>query len=653
MSNSLPVVPDTTFTEREGIGYVGLTASRMGLIWREVSNTDLGIDGYLEAVVNGAPIGLIAVQVKSGPKYIKSVNKTRFSFYAEGKHVRYWLSYRLPVIIIVYDPSVKVAYWRYIQDYFAEHNDVPASTTPTIHFSRQVRFDESSREQLIKIASTPDSTANAMLALRACRYAYTQELPTPIEMIELYGKRKWLGEWLPLDAEREEILIHSTLARRGPAWYWFRSETNRDYTPYLRSGLKHPDPYIQGEAALTLAADLGYRAVGDLRELLENGHNIFKVTEALATIPDLTSDDRRQIVETCWQQYSINETVLSGELSLRFISLMSKIGGQAAGERIINHYVDAFAPHRIIIRTGIVRPPLLRNADYLVNVDDLSRFRQYVEKQELGLQDLAIVILAKKGEKQDCDLLLSYIEASEWNGSGYDDISWLSKEAAHLFSVEHLEFLRNLLRRATNYSLQALAHRVLPRLCCRLDKVTLLEMLTDPIPVVRSYAAEGLVAIGKATELLKYEAELLNHTDLGARVRSSAALTAVGDWAVIDRLLKNENADLQQGVAEGLRAVKDDQTYNYLFDLIQSEGTYDDDSVHLKAANSLSVIGNEDDLSRVLNWLLNHSYKRSTDLMTSVLIHLDHKLYCPIQRSLDKESDFSMLRYSLRRDEYR
>jgi hypothetical protein len=238
MLKSLPIVPNTTFTEREGVHYVGLIASRMRFVWREVSNTDLGIDGYLEVVVNGAPIGLLAVQVKSGPSYIKELsNKIDFSFSGvEGRHVRYWLSYRLPVVVIVYDPNAETAYWRYIQDYFDEHDDVPSENL-TIHFSKRVVFDKSSREQLIKIASTPDSTAHAMLALRTSRYTYTQELLTQIEMIELYGKRKWLGEWLPLDTEREEILIHSSLAMRGPAWFWFRVETERDYIPHLKSGV--------------------------------------------------------------------------------------------------------------------------------------------------------------------------------------------------------------------------------------------------------------------------------------------------------------------------------------------------------------------------------------------------------------------------------
>jgi hypothetical protein len=224
-----PIVPNSTFTERQGIHHVGLTASQMGFVWRETPNTDLGIDGYLEVTVNGAPIGLIAAQVKSGPSYVgKPQDDTGFTFRAEGRHVRYWLSYRLPVIILVYDPASQVAYWRYIQDYFRELSEGPRGTGKVpIRILKSAVFDVNAKERLAEIAASPDSTAHAMLALRASRYNLTNELLTQTEMLELYTKRYWLGEWLPLDKAREQLLLHSTLARRGPGWFWFGIGTNR------------------------------------------------------------------------------------------------------------------------------------------------------------------------------------------------------------------------------------------------------------------------------------------------------------------------------------------------------------------------------------------------------------------------------------------
>lgn len=648
MSHSLPIVPNSTFTEREGVNYVGLTASKMGLIWRELANTDLGIDGYLEAVVNGAPIGLIAVQVKSGLSYLESPNQNSFIFRAESKHVRYWLSYRLPVIIVVYDPGTSAAYWRYIRDYFNERDDVPKTDSVPIRFSKSALFDDSSKDRLLEIASTPDSTAYAMLALRASRYKYTQELLTQREMIELYGKRKWLGEWLPLDTEREQLLIHSALAKRGPAWFWFRTETNHEYVPYLKSGVEHLDANIRDESAMALAAVLGRHVVEDLIGLLSHGRNVLTIAEALATITDLTASDRKQIIEVCWQQYEGNNALWSREISLRFMSLIAQIGEAEVREKIVTQYQLNYAPFQSTIQTGIIRPPLLRSAGCLWDVYDLPELRQLFESGEPGMEDLAVVALAQLGEKQDCDLILNYIGASERS----NDFGWLSEEAAHLFGPQHLESLKEML--GGRRSLQIVAHGVLPDLCRRLEETTLIDMLTDPISIIRSYAAGGLVAIGRSSVLLNYEDELLTAPDAESMSLNSEALTATGDWAIIDRLLTSGNIRVCEGVARGLRLVQSEQTYDRLLSLLQSnDNEMYDFQVRLKAAESLSIIGNEETLSKILKWLLGHSYENSTNLMASVLIYLDRKLYCPVQWPERRERDFSILRYSVTRDDYR
>jgi hypothetical protein len=320
MTNKFPVVPDTVFTEREGIHYLGLVSSRMGFIWRELGNTDLGIDGYLEVVVNGAPIGLIAVQVKSGSKkYMKSESDTDFTFRAETKHVRYWLSYRLPVIVIVYDPRSQIAYWHFIQDYFEKHNEAPDCTTIPIRISKR-KADQfgQSQERLREIASLPDSTAHAMLALRASRYKTKQELLTPIEMIELYEKRKWLGEWLPLDNTREELLLHSSLGKIGPAWYWFRN--SKGYLPYLRSALNHPNNTVKQEAILVLGA-IGKEA----------------------------EKDRKQIVNHLWQSLDNDKT---RQFTLDKLSLIAMLGGSEQQKRVVERYTRLYASDPQLLRTA-------------------------------------------------------------------------------------------------------------------------------------------------------------------------------------------------------------------------------------------------------------------------------------------------------------
>ena len=46
----LPKYVDTSRTERIGVNKAALILSQMGLIFRETSNSDIGIDGQIEEV---------------------------------------------------------------------------------------------------------------------------------------------------------------------------------------------------------------------------------------------------------------------------------------------------------------------------------------------------------------------------------------------------------------------------------------------------------------------------------------------------------------------------------------------------------------------------------------------------------------------------
>ena len=47
---SLPKFPYTALNERAGVLHVASILTQMGLIFRETSNSDTGIDGYIEEV---------------------------------------------------------------------------------------------------------------------------------------------------------------------------------------------------------------------------------------------------------------------------------------------------------------------------------------------------------------------------------------------------------------------------------------------------------------------------------------------------------------------------------------------------------------------------------------------------------------------------
>jgi hypothetical protein len=108
----LPHAPANLRTEREGIIAVALTAARLGLIWRETSTADVGVDGQIE-MVNDAGLAtgqLVAVQVKSGESYM-SDGGSHWRFFPDPKHRFYWERYPIPVLLILHSPARGESYW--------------------------------------------------------------------------------------------------------------------------------------------------------------------------------------------------------------------------------------------------------------------------------------------------------------------------------------------------------------------------------------------------------------------------------------------------------------------------------------------------------------------------------------------------------------
>jgi hypothetical protein len=104
----------TTFVqERRGIAAVQSYAAAKGLIWRETSRGDVGIDGQLEFVnLKGfATSRIIAMQVKAGPSFFQHPSDDGWKFYPEKKHRNYWEQFPLPVLLVLHNPDTGETYW--------------------------------------------------------------------------------------------------------------------------------------------------------------------------------------------------------------------------------------------------------------------------------------------------------------------------------------------------------------------------------------------------------------------------------------------------------------------------------------------------------------------------------------------------------------
>lgn len=104
-------------TERIGIHQVALTfLQKFGWIEREQPISDFGIDMHVEIVEDGVPTGQVfALQIKSGPSYFSEQHENSIVYRGQKKHLDYWLSQSLPVLIVLHNPDDYNSYWEFVE----------------------------------------------------------------------------------------------------------------------------------------------------------------------------------------------------------------------------------------------------------------------------------------------------------------------------------------------------------------------------------------------------------------------------------------------------------------------------------------------------------------------------------------------------------
>jgi hypothetical protein len=103
----------TDLMARLGVEAVRTLTVEMGCYPREPTDPDYGIDVLVETALDGVPEGrMLALQVKSGSSHFERRTNTHVTYKCSDRHVKYWLGHSLPVSVVLYDPSEKVAYWQ-------------------------------------------------------------------------------------------------------------------------------------------------------------------------------------------------------------------------------------------------------------------------------------------------------------------------------------------------------------------------------------------------------------------------------------------------------------------------------------------------------------------------------------------------------------
>ncbi len=136
--------PKTKQTTNEGVLFLGSVINTEGSIFHPIhQENDVGVDGFIEFVSKEKASGrLVAVQIKSGDSYLND-NEKEFVISVDQRHLEYWESYTLPVILVCYSPRLKVSAWISIRDYIEGqkyHDKVPINQIH-VHLYRQFTKD--------------------------------------------------------------------------------------------------------------------------------------------------------------------------------------------------------------------------------------------------------------------------------------------------------------------------------------------------------------------------------------------------------------------------------------------------------------------------------------------------------------------------------
>ena len=129
-------------TERSGLIAVEEACNRLDLIWRDLLQEDVGVDGTIEIALGEFPTGkIVGAQVKSGASYFRAESESTFKFYPDSDDLVYWAGLSIPLFLLVHNPTDGAVYWTDISKHIQDRADDPLGT-PYIEFSKSNKMGD-------------------------------------------------------------------------------------------------------------------------------------------------------------------------------------------------------------------------------------------------------------------------------------------------------------------------------------------------------------------------------------------------------------------------------------------------------------------------------------------------------------------------------
>jgi hypothetical protein len=154
-------VPESKFTELQGLDRISPTVHAMRCLWREITKSDFGIDGEIEVLApredgKGYQVtgGVIKVQAKAGSSHI--TYDTPLSFEAKSSRDDFELYYgaNFPTLFIIFHPGEDKLYYKEMRSYLRNAPDVWQAPFKIVFDKQNDVFDKKVLKQLEEFAET-------------------------------------------------------------------------------------------------------------------------------------------------------------------------------------------------------------------------------------------------------------------------------------------------------------------------------------------------------------------------------------------------------------------------------------------------------------------------------------------------------------------
>ena len=211
-------------TERIGVSYCSLIASKAEWMFREQPIDDIGIDAHMERTdKDGKVQQLLALQIKSGESYFKE-NKGEYVVFRDidDRQYNYWTTNTLPCIVVLYNPKDDMCIWQKLTKDTIEktNNGKGAGFFVKVPLS-QIFLDASSNEKLLTFTNLPEHITNYNFLLSQKKF---------MQIIQNGGQIKLHSmEWIHKSSGRgnTELIVNDGKTIQKYSYpYWF------PFTPY-------------------------------------------------------------------------------------------------------------------------------------------------------------------------------------------------------------------------------------------------------------------------------------------------------------------------------------------------------------------------------------------------------------------------------------